>query len=65
MAAQQPVSALTASGEPCRRLLGRDGIPEFTSHCDGQWIILHPARTWEQWRELAQAILATEDPEGA
>jgi hypothetical protein len=58
------VSSLQPSGEPGRRLLGADGIPEFTSHCDGRWIILHPARTWPEWRELAQAILDAEDPEG-
>jgi len=55
---------LTSSGEPGRRLLGADGIPEFTSHCDSQWIILRPARTWAGWRELAQAILDAEDPDG-
>ena len=57
------MSTLQASGGPGRRLLGADGIPEFTSHCDGQWIILHPARTWTGWRELAQVILDAEDPD--
>jgi len=47
-----------------RRLLSADGTPEFTSHCGGRWIILAPARTWAQWRELAQAILDTDDPGG-
>ena len=50
-----------SAAPPGRRLLGEDGTPEFSSHC-GTWIILAPARIWEQWRELAQAVLATGDP---
>jgi hypothetical protein len=46
-----------------RRLLDDDGTPEFSNHC-GMWIILAPARTWAEWRDLAQAILDTEDPGG-
>lgn len=58
------MSSLVPSAAPSgRRLLREDGTPEFSSHC-GTWIILAPARTWEQWRDLAQAILDTEDPGG-
>lgn len=38
-------------------------IPVLAEVTDGVWMPLMPCSTWEQWRQLAQAILDTPMPE--
>lgn len=37
-------------------------IPVLAEVTDGVWMPLMPCSTWEQWRQLAQAILDTPIP---
>jgi hypothetical protein len=60
----RPDSSLRVTGLlGSRRLIAPDGTVEFTEHGECGWIILGPVRTWEQWRKLANAILASVPPE--
>jgi hypothetical protein len=37
-------------------------VPVLAEVSPGTWMPLMPCATWEQWRQLAQAILDTPEP---
>lgn len=62
------MSELRLSGEPGQRVAVSEDGAELTEHAGCGWIVLRPVRTWAEWREFAEMILAAgtvDEPETA
>lgn len=54
---------LRVRGEPGDRVIRNAmEVPVLAEITAGIWMPLMPCASWEQWRQLAQAILDTEEP---